>query len=233
MFWNKKRSAVTVGGGRAIEGNRAGSGALDFPARGKLIFAMDATASRQSTWDSACALQSTMFDVAGAHGGLDVKLVYFRGKSECRASGWTADTLQLRAWMQSVSCDVGTTQIERVLTHALKMRSSGKVNALVFVGDAMEEDESQLFRLARSLGELGVPIFLFQEGVDTAARQAFMQVAKLSKGAYLSFSHASVHRLRELLGAVAVYASGGNAALLAHAKKSGNADALRLTNQVA
>ena len=55
-------------------------------AAGRLIFALDATMSRQPTWDIACKLQGEMFETARALGGLDVQLVYFRGFGECRAS---------------------------------------------------------------------------------------------------------------------------------------------------
>src|SRR5262247_1762928 len=55
--------------------------------RGRLIFALDATMSRQPTWDTACRLQADMFREAAAIGGLDVQLVYYRGLAECRASG--------------------------------------------------------------------------------------------------------------------------------------------------
>ena len=54
--------------------------------RGRLIFALDATMSRQPTWDLAQSLQAKMFEAAGSLGGLDVQLVYFRGLNECRAS---------------------------------------------------------------------------------------------------------------------------------------------------
>jgi hypothetical protein len=47
--------------------------------RGRLIFALDATMSRQPMWDSACRLQADMFREAAAIGGLDVQLVYYRG----------------------------------------------------------------------------------------------------------------------------------------------------------
>ena len=54
--------------------------------RGRLIFALDATMSRQPLWDTACKLQADMFREAAAIGGLDVQLVYYRGLAECRAS---------------------------------------------------------------------------------------------------------------------------------------------------
>ena len=63
----------------------------------RLIFALDATMSRQPTWDLATDLQAAMFDVVGEVGGLSVQLVYFRGFGECRASRWVADTRALLA----------------------------------------------------------------------------------------------------------------------------------------
>ena len=59
--------------------------------RGRLIFSLDATMSRQPTWDRACTVQGEMFDVASAQGGLSVQLVYFRGFNECQASKWVSD----------------------------------------------------------------------------------------------------------------------------------------------
>ena len=59
--------------------------------RGRLIFALDATMSRQPTWDLACRVQGEMFAAASEAGGLSVQLVYFRGFGECRASRWVAD----------------------------------------------------------------------------------------------------------------------------------------------
>jgi hypothetical protein len=52
---------------------------------GRLIFALDATASRQPTWDTACQLQADMFREVAT---LSVQLVYYRGLSECRSSRW-------------------------------------------------------------------------------------------------------------------------------------------------
>src|SRR5262245_16642685 len=51
--------------------------------RGRLIFALDATMSRQPTWDTACRLQADMFREAASIGGLAVQLVYYRGPAEC------------------------------------------------------------------------------------------------------------------------------------------------------
>jgi hypothetical protein len=199
--------------------------------RGRLIFALDATASRQHSWDRACRIQGEMFEATAALGGLDVKLVYYRGFNECKASRWMSSAADLHRVMRAVSCLGGETQIERVLTHALGETKVQRVGALVFVGDAMEENVDRLCRLAGELGLSGVPVFLFHEGGDPVAARAFQQMAKLSRGAYLRFDLGSADRLKELLGAVAVYAAGGYRALTAYGEKKGG-EVLRLTAQL-
>ena len=204
---------------------RAGGG------RGRLIFALDATASREPTWDRACRIQGEMFEATAALGGLEVKLVYYRGFNECKASRWMTDAASLHRAMRAVSCLGGETQIERVLAHAVAENDKQRVNALVFVGDAMEENVDRLCQLAGELGLKGVPIFLFHEGGDPIAAKAFQQMAKLSRGAYLHFDLASADRLKDLLGAVAVYAAGGYRALTAYGENKGG-EILRLTSQL-
>jgi len=199
--------------------------------RGRLIFALDATASREATWDHACRLQGEMFEAAAALGGLDVQLVFYRGFDECKASRWLGTAADLHRAMNSVSCIGGETQISRVLGHALKEARAEKVHALVFVGDAMEERVDELSRMAGELGLLGVPVFLFHEGGDETAGRAFRQIAKLSGGAYCPFDIGSAGQLRQLLGAVAAYAAGGQRALTAYGKRAGGA-ALLLAGSV-
>ena len=70
---------------------------------GRLVFAMDATMSRQPTWDMALELQADMFRAVKAVGGLDVQLVFFRGAGECRASKWVSDPEALAALMTRVA----------------------------------------------------------------------------------------------------------------------------------
>src|SRR5439155_16704922 len=199
--------------------------------RGRLIFARDATASRQPSWDRACRIQGEMFEATAASGGLDVKLVYYRGFNECKASRWLASAAELHRVMRAVSCLGGETQIERVLAHALAETQRQRLGALMFVGDAMEENVDRLCQLAGELGLKGVPMFLFHEGGDPIAARAFQQMAKLSRGAYLRFDLASADLLKELLGAVAVYAAGGYRALAAYGERKGG-EVLRLTSQL-
>jgi hypothetical protein len=199
--------------------------------RGRLMFALDATASREPTWDRACRLQGEMFEATAALGGLDVKLVYYRGFNECKASRWLTNAADLHRVMRAVSCLGGETQIERVLAHALKETRIRRVNALIFVGDAMEENVDRLCQLAGELGLNGVPVFLFHEGHNPIVARAFQQIAKLSRGAYLRFDAGSADRLKDLLGAVAVYAAGGYRALNAYGERKGG-EVLRLTAQL-
>lgn len=181
--------------------------------RGRLVFALDATMSRQPTWDTACRLQADMFAEAAAIGGLDVQLVYFRGLSECRASRFVSDPRALAGLMERIDCRGGHTQIRKVLAHVRRESEAARVQALVYVGDAMEESVDELCARAGELGLAGVPVFMFQEGGDPIAEQAFREIARLSGGAWCRFSAGSAHELGELLRAVAAYASGGRQAL--------------------
>jgi hypothetical protein len=181
--------------------------------RGRLIFAMDATMSRQPTWDLALKLQADMFHAVKEAGGLDVQLVYFRGLNETRASKWVGDPDALARLMSSVSCQGGFTQIRKVLNHARREAEKTKVNAVVYVGDCMEEDIDALCAQAGELGLLGVPMFMFQEGHEPKAERGFREIARLTRGAYCPFDAGSARQLRELLAAVAVYATGGRKAL--------------------
>ncbi|WP_207209994.1 VWA domain-containing protein [Tropicimonas sp. IMCC6043] len=180
---------------------------------GRLIFALDATMSRQPAWDMACGLQGEMFSSVAATGNLSVQLVYFRGQRECRASRWVDNAESLRAVMEKIDCRGGLTQIARVLAHAKKEAEKQRLAALVYVGDSMEENTDELLGLAGELGLRGVKAFVFHDGRDPVAESAFRQIAQLTGGAYLPFDKNSAAELRALLVAVAAYAAGGLKAL--------------------
>lgn len=182
----------------------------------RLLFAIDATASRQPTWDSACHLQGEMFRATGSVANLSVQLAYYRGFNDFYASDWLSDTDALGRLMSRVSCEGGHTQIARLLRHAQKAHRERPVRAVVFIGDAVEESVDTLCNLAGECGIAGLPLFLFQEGGLPRVQQCFEQMARLSGGAYARFDAASSARLAELLGAVARYAAGGREALEKH-----------------
>lgn len=199
--------------------------------KGRLLFALDATASREPAWNEARRIQAEMFDVAVGLGGLEIQLCYYRGLAEFEASPWLSRAEDLRRRMAEVECVGGMTQIGRVLEHTLGEARSGKVDALVFVGDCMEEDVDYLCQQAGALGLLGTRAFLFQEGTDPAAERAFKQIARLTGGAHCRFDAGSARQLRDLLAAVAAYAAGGLKALENVGRQRGGV-ALQLTHQM-
>lgn len=204
--------------------------------KGRLMFALDATASREPTWDHASHLQAEMFSETASLGGLEIQLCYYRGFEEFHASPWLSNTDQLLRQMTGVRCLAGHTQINKVLKHCIRESKSltssknTKVNALVFIGDCVEEDIDRLGHSAGELGLMGVPVFVFQEGHDPIAARAFQQIARLSGGAYCPFDAGSARQLKDLLSAVAVYAAGGQKALENFHTKHGNV-ILKLTKQ--
>jgi len=199
--------------------------------RGRLIFAMDATASREPTWDRAAGIQAAMFQETRDLGGLEVQLAWYRGFQEFEASPWCTSADELLPRMTAVRCAAGLTQIGRVLAHAAAEAGRGRVDALVFVGDCCEEDLDRLAGAAGKLGLLGVPAFVFQEGRDPTAERALREIARLSGGAWCPFDAASPRVLKDLLSAVAVYAAGGRKALEDFGRRRGG-DVLKLTRQV-
>jgi len=203
-------------------------GARKTSARGRLIFGLDATASRENTWDTAAELQAEMFREVAGGGGLDMQLVFYRGINQCQSTPWTSDANHLTWLMSKVMCQSGHTQIEKILKHVEKEDRLLKVAALTFVGDACEENPHVLVQAAHELGRIGVPAFMFQEGDDREAKRVFQDIARVSRGAYCRFDPGAAHQLAELLRAVAVYAVGGLRALT-HRRDAG---AIKLLSQL-
>jgi hypothetical protein len=204
-------SAKTIGPSATAEG------------RARLVFALDATMSRQPTWDLACKVQAQMFEAADKVGGLAVQLVYFRGFDECRSSKWVVAPSALTKLMTQIDCRGGHTQILRVLRHVRNEASTTGVKALVYVGDAMEEPVDALCAAAGEIALIGVKAFMFHEGSDPVAGNAFKEIARLTGGAYARFDASAPNSLASLLRAAATYASGGLDALNRLAQRDGQA----------
>ena len=180
---------------------------------GRIVLALDATMSRQPTWDLACSIQAEMFKSVAGVGDLAMQLVYFRGIGECRSSKWAFDGNSLADMMARIDCRGGHTQILKVLKHAAREHARSRINALVYIGDAMEEKIDDLVQAAGELGLRGVPVFVFQEGHDPVAERAFREIARVTRGGWFRFDRSSAAVLSRLLSAVAVYAAGGLKAL--------------------
>ena len=154
-----------------------------------------------------------MFSAAQGN-NLAIQLCYYRGALEFDTSPWLTRAEDLLAHMAAVECSPGATQINRLLQHYLRAGSAATpVRALIFIGDALEEEAAPLLDLAAQCKIKGQPLFIFQEGNDQQVTQIFKQLAQLSGGAYARFDTNSADRLRELLGSVARFASGGRKAL--------------------
>lgn len=180
---------------------------------GRIVLALDATMSRQPTWDMASAIQAEMFENVARATTLSMQLVYFRGFGECRASRWARNGPELAAMMTRIDCRAGRTQIGKVLKHALKEHEKSPISALVYIGDAMEENPDTIGHAAGQLGVRGVPAFVFQEGHEPGAEIVFREIARLTRGGWFRFDPSSPRVLADLLKSIAVYATGGLKAL--------------------
>jgi hypothetical protein len=192
---------------------------------GRIIMAMDATASREASWEMACRLQRHMFEAVEKIGGLQVQLCWFKGKGKFGfTNGFLSSSAALAGVMHKVQCEGGFTQIRKVLMHARKMHLDRPIKALVYVGDSMEEDEPALVASAREL--TGVPCFMFHEGLpvapgeygdkplfDEAVENPYRRIAEVTGGVYARFDAGSADQLRDLLSAFARFSAGGVSAL--------------------
>lgn len=159
---------------------------------GRLLLSLDATASRAATWTLAAKLQAEMLRSV-ARDTLDLKVVFYRG-TECKKTNWTSNSESLARSMAKVECITGLTQIKKILEHAL---AEEQVDAVIFVGDAMEESIDELSGLASDLGAQERPVFMFQEGDDTAVERAFKTIAERSGGAYFKFGTGSPQAVKQ------------------------------------
>lgn len=181
-------------------------------AAGRLLVALDLTASRTESLKQARIATAQMLASIKAVGKVAVKMVYFRG-DECRATAWHDDAEKITGAMLSLSCKTGTTQIARVLKLALAEKE--KLSGVVLVGDHCEDIPDELLHLAATLGGCSIPLFIFHEVVDhdhhaLQARPVFEQMAKLSGGVYSEFRPDSGAILRELLSTVAAFSVAGH-----------------------
>ncbi|MEK9891573.1 MAG: VWA domain-containing protein [Pseudomonadales bacterium] len=202
-----------------------------LPVRGqamgnRLILSLDATASREPTWDQACYLQSELFEVLAPDQRLAIQLCFYRGFRELKHSGFCQTSEALHRLMQGVRCVGGHTQIKRLLNHGLAVHRETPLKGLIFIGDAVEESIDDLCHLAGECGLRQLPLFLFQEGFDPGAERAFKSMAQLSNGAYATFDLHHIQSLKDAFRGIATYATQGRKELAKLAKQSPSAAAL-------
>jgi hypothetical protein len=178
-----------------------------MPNRPRLVFAVDATASREPAW--AAARQVTDALVKALPGELDVALAVHGGSRVHTFTAFTSDAATLRDRAAGVACQAGLTRLLPILFASLKQPA---VRVIIYIGDVFEESVSNGRRLADDLGQQGTKLIVLHDTSDPAARrdaEMFWDLAKRTGGCVLPFDANAPGRLRDLLSAVAVYAVGG------------------------
>jgi hypothetical protein len=181
------------------------------PSRPRLIFGVDATASREPAW--ATARQVTDALVRALPGELDVALAVHGGSRLHTFTEFTANPGHLRDRAAGVACISGHTRMLPILSRALAEKN---VRVVVYIGDVFEESPSRGRRLADDMGKRGIRLIVLHDVADWTARrdaELFLDLARRTGGCVLPFDASAAARLRELLAAVAVYAVGGTALL--------------------
>jgi hypothetical protein len=182
-------------------------GEMNTPSRPRLVFAVDATASREPAWAAARQVTDALFKALP--GELDVALAVHGGSHVHTFTAFTTNANTLRDHAAGVSCRAGLTRLLPILSTSLKQRA---VRVVIYIGDVFEESVLHGRRLADSMGAQGTKLIVLHDTADPAARrdaEVFWDLAKRTGGCVLPFDATAPSRLRDLLSAVAVYAVGG------------------------
>src|SRR5262249_45195432 len=116
------------------------------PSRPRLVFAVDATASREPAW--AAARQVTDALVKALPGELDVALAVHGGARVHTFTEFTNNPATLRDRAAGISCIAGMTRLLPILATSLKRQA---VRVIVYIGDVFEENLAAGRELANSL----------------------------------------------------------------------------------
>ena len=201
--------------------------AITNESRPRLLFAMDATASREASWNVAKEITGAMFEAVP--GALDIALAYHGGGQLREVTPFSSNAKVFLDQVHIVRCTEGVTALNQVLEKATQL--SG-LKALIYIGDCFEEDLSLAMEFAKQLKLRGVRCFMFHDtsssgqgyDVQTAAT-VFASIAQISGGALLPFDENSPDLVKALLEAIAIYAAQGIKAL---EKKRASLPAARL-----
>jgi hypothetical protein len=177
------------------------------PARPRLVFAVDATASREPAWEAARQVTDAL--VKALPGELDVALAVHGGSRVHTFTAFTDDANTLRDRAAGVTCEAGLTRLLPILSASLKQPA---MRVVIYIGDVFEESVTQGRRIADALGAQGTKLIVLHDTADPAARryaEVFWDLAKRTGGCVLPFEASASGRLRDLLSALAVYAVGG------------------------
>ncbi len=188
----------------------------------RLLFSMDATASREEAWNIAKEITGAMFEAIP--GKLDVGLAYHSGGFLQEITPFTSKEAGFKRKLQSVSCRAGGTAFNPILDKAVNIPH---LKAIIYIGDCFEENEDYAYFLANQLRLKGIRLFIFhdtsseKQGYDiNTAREVFHELARRSKGAVFPFDVNSPEVVKALLEAISIYAGRGIKALKASKSKS-------------
>src|ERR1700733_3610098 len=182
-------------------------GETGAPGRPRLIFAVDATASREPAWTAARKVTDAL--VKALPGELDVALAGHGGSRVHTFTAFTNSAATLRDRAAGVACEAGMTRLLPILSTSLRQPG---VRVVVYIGDVFEESLNHGRRLADAMGTQGTKLIVLHDTADPGARrdaEVFWDLTKRTGGCVLPFNAAASSRLRDLLSAVAVYAVGG------------------------
>ncbi len=119
----------------------------------RLIFAVDATASREPAWTAARRVTDAL--VKALPGELDVALAVHGGSRVHTFTAFTKDAATLRDRAAGVACEAGLTRLLPILSASLKHQA---VRVVVYIGDVFEESLNQGRRLADAMGAQGTKL---------------------------------------------------------------------------
>jgi len=173
-------------------------------------FLIDATGSREDTWEQAQGIQAKMFKSAAGLQTIRLRLAYFGG--DCLNSpGWMNSPARVAKHMAAVRCRTGLTQIIEGLHSFIQEAPENRAAAIILVGDAFEEDADQAEHAGTMLKKMGIRVFSFIEGNDPTAQSVFQRLAEITGGKFAKFG--SDLPLSDLCEGVALLTSGGEKAL--------------------
>jgi hypothetical protein len=183
------------------------------PAGKRLVFAVDATASREIAWNAAKGLTDSL--VKAVPEGLEMALAVHGGCEVHTFTNFTRDARPLRTIANSIKCIAGDTRLIPILRESY---ARGGVGTVVYIGDQFEENEKEALAVASVIGRSGTRIIILHDKkrayLDDS--EIFQKFAHVSNGAVLPFDHAAIGRLKDLLAAIAVMTVHGIEHVKAH-----------------
>lgn len=183
-----------------------------------MVFAIDATASREPAWEAAKATTDGLF--AALPGALDVALAVHGGSRVKVFGSFVAYARALRDEAAGIVCEAGATRLIEIMDRTC---AAAAVKVLVYIGDVFEESAEDAERVATALRLRGTRVVILHDAKDgehLESRLVFDRIAAITGGAVVPFAAPSVERLRETLEAIGVLVAGGMKLLRQHATNS-------------